>query len=316
MRPTRRPPALLLAAALANAASVPLQSDDRPCGHVFAYQVLLDRAGFSPGEIDGRLGPNTRRAIAAHQQVAGNPATGHLDCATWQALGGEGQPITTAYEITSEDAGGPFTPHIPDDLMAQAKLPALEYGSLLELLAERFHLSPRLLEELNPGITLEAGAVITVPDVTPFVARAPRPPAGARPDRTIDIAGSASALRVLDRDGRVLLVAPITSGSARDPLPRGTWQVTGIGWHPPFRYNPKLFWDANPADSKATIKPGPNNPVGVVWIDIDVPHYGLHGTPSPSLIGRAQSHGCVRLTNWDAARVAELVGPTSPVIIR
>ena len=94
----------------------------------------------------------------------------------------------------------------------------------------------------------------------------------------------------------------------------GTWKVTGVTWYPVFHYNPDLFWDANPQDDAVTIKPGPNNPVGVVWIGLDLEHYGLHGTPEPSKIGAAASHGCVRLTNWDAARVAALVQPGTPVV--
>ena len=111
-------------------------------------------------------------------------------------------------------------------------------------------------------------------------------------------------------------MAPVTSGSSHDPLPLGNWKVRSVSWMPEFHYNPELFWDAKATDTKATIKPGPNNPVGVVWIDINVEHYGLHGTPEPSRIGYTQSHGCVRLTNWDAARVAAFVGANTPVIFK
>jgi hypothetical protein len=124
------------------------------------------------------------------------------------------------------------------------------------------------------------------------------------------------ALTVTDPTGRVLFYAPVTTGSAHDPLPIGEWKVTGIFFNPKFHYNPELFWDAEPAHTKATIQPGPNNPVGVVWIDLSKDHYGLHGTPEPASIGRTQSHGCVRLTNWDALRVASLVKPGTPVIFK
>jgi lipoprotein-anchoring transpeptidase ErfK/SrfK len=125
-----------------------------------------------------------------------------------------------------------------------------------------------------------------------------------------------SALRVLRPDGSLIFFAPVTTGSEHDPLPPGNWKVKVVQWYPVFHYNPDLFWDADPRHSKAEIKPGPNNPVGVVWIGLDLEHYGLHGTPEPSRIGSTESHGCVRLTNWDAARVAMLVKPGTPVLFR
>jgi lipoprotein-anchoring transpeptidase ErfK/SrfK len=112
------------------------------------------------------------------------------------------------------------------------------------------------------------------------------------------------------------MFAPVTSGSEHDPLPIGQWKVTSINWMPPFNYNPDLFWDADPSHTKAQINPGPNNPVGVTWVDIDKEHYGIHGTPEPSKIGHTESHGCVRLTNWDAARLAALVAPGTPVTFK
>ena len=132
----------------------------------------------------------------------------------------------------------------------------------------------------------------------------------ARPaDITIEVSKADSALRATRADGTLVFFAPVSSGSIHDPLPPGNWKVTGVAWHPVFHYNPNLFWDAKPKDEKATIKAGPNNPVGVVWIALNLEHYGLHGTPEPGNIGHTESHGCVRLTNWDAARVAALVKP-------
>lgn len=180
----------------------------------------------------------------------------------------------------------------------------LSYTSPLEALAEKFHSSPMLLEKLNPGQRLAAGESITVPNV---ITEEPNSPPAQRPDVTVIVTKETGSLTVKSADGRVLLHAPVTVGSEHDALPIGTWKVTGVQLNPTFSYNPALFWDAEPSHSKAKIPPGPNNPVGVVWIDINKEHYGLHGTPRPSRIGYTESHGCVRLTNWDAMRVAKLV---------
>jgi lipoprotein-anchoring transpeptidase ErfK/SrfK len=288
-----------------------------PCGDAFAFEVLLDRQNFSPGEIDGKLGTNAAHAIAAVQTARGLEPTGDADCDTWHALGGDtsGAMLAT-YTIEKSDVKGPFAKKIPGDLVKQASLPALSYRSPLEQLAERFHVSPALLRRMNPRVPLRAGAEIKVPAVTPFDVDTKPPKEPSEPDVTIQVTRGDSALRAIRPDGTVILFAPVTTGSEHDPLPVGNWKVTSIDRHPAFHYNPELFWDANPKHSKATIKPGPNNPVGVVWIGLDLEHYGLHGTPEPSRIGYAESHGCVRLTNWDAARVASIVKPGTPVLFR
>lgn len=218
------------------------------------------------------------------------------------------------YQLTDADLAGPFLQsRLPDRLADQAALPALGYESALEALAERFHASPRLLRTLNPHPRLIAGATIRVPAVTPFdPAQKPVPDQGAG-ELIVTVSRSSNTLEVRRPDGSLVFFAPVSSGSEHDPLPLGSWKVNGTAWQPPFHYNPRLFWDAESTDTKAVIEPGPNNPVGVVWIDINVPHYGLHGTPSPALVGHAQSHGCVRLTNWDAARLASLVKPGTRV---
>ena len=302
-------------------------------------QVRLDRAGFSPGEIDGKPGSNTRKALAAFQRDAGLPVSGRPDTATLAALA-EAAPGDTvvAYQVTAGDVEGPFIGSMPDDMMEKAGLPALGYTSALELMSERFHASPALIESLNPGLALAAGATVQVPNVRPRP-DPPAPAAGAKggaqagtgaadkaaagkaagataPGVTVTVSKSERSLTVTGEDGRVLLYAPVTVGSVNDPLPIGDWKVTGVHRDPVFHYNPDLFWDADPAHAKAKIPPGPNNPVGVVWIDLTRPHYGLHGTPEPSTIGRTESHGCVRLTNWDALHVAALVAPGTPVLFR
>jgi lipoprotein-anchoring transpeptidase ErfK/SrfK len=280
---------------------------------ILATQVALDRSGFSPGEIDGKAGRNLQRALAAFQQSHQLPATGQMNDQTWKELataGGDGPPLVE-YATTDADIAGPFTPDIPAKLPDEAALDALNYRTPLEALAEHFHSSPALLQQLNPGAMFQrAGESLMVPNV----ASSPAPSAGS--EITVAVTKSTSALTVEDPSGRILFHAPVTSGSVHDPLPIGTWKVNGVQRNPKFHYNPELFWDATPGDRKATLQPGPNNPVGIVWIDLSKPHYGIHGTPEPSNIGHVESHGCVRLTNWDADRVAQWVKPGTKVVFR
>ena len=273
-------------------------------------QVMLDRAGFSPGEIDASMGTSTKRALDAFVKNGGDAKALPADA-------------VTTYKITEQDAAGPFTTAIPEDMVEKAKLPALGYASILEALGERFHASPNLLKRLNPGAKFASGEEIKVPAVTETV-QPVGPPRGRQSDAaaspqnpaatTVTVRKSTSDLVVVDGTGKILMYAPVTTGSQHDPLPIGEWKVTGVQRDPKFHYNPKLFWDADPSHSKATIPAGPNNPVGVAWVDITREHYGLHGTPEPATVGKTTSHGCVRLTNWDVTKLASLVRPGTKVV--
>jgi lipoprotein-anchoring transpeptidase ErfK/SrfK len=276
-------------------------------------QILLDRVSFSPGIIDGKGGDNTRKALAAFQEAHDLPTTGNLDQVTWdnlQAAGGG--TVLVAYTITPEDAAGPFY-RIPEKMEDKAKLPALGYSSLLEMLSERFHSTPEFLQKLNPQAKFAAaGEALRVPAVR---AVSTEKTAAAGNNLRIIVSKAKSTL-VVDNGDDLLFFAPVTSGSEHDPLPLGEWKVKGIARNPVFHYNPNLFWDAEPGDNKAKIPAGPNNPVGVVWIDLSKEHYGIHGTPEPRMIGKSTSHGCVRMTNWDALTVAALVKPGTPVLFQ
>jgi len=270
-------------------------------------QILLERAHFSAGQIDGKYGSNMRQAINGFQKARGLPATGKMDKATWGALDDGQQPLAQ-YTITDADIAGPYE-KVPESMADKAKLAALNFGSIEEALGERFRASPALLKQLNPGKDFSvAGEQITVPNMAGM---APLPPAAK-----LLVDRSDRVLMLLDAAGRTIAQFPSSTGSEHDPLPVGEWKINGVGRNPHFNYNPKLFWDANPGEGKARIAPGPNNPVGVVWIDLSIDHYGIHGTPEPASIGKTESHGCIRLTNWHAAEVAGLVKPGFPVILQ
>ncbi len=307
---------LLAASAAASAEDAPglvAATEDRAVREgeaaLLRLQILLDRARFSPGEIDGLAGSNQARALRGYQEAHGLAVTGEPDGATWEALERDASPVLADYTLTAADIDGPYV-ELPEDAMDKAKLEALGYTSLAEALGERFHASPALLRRLNPGLgTARAGDAIKVPAVATGTGL-PGKPARIVVDR------SESVLRVVDGAERTLAQFPASTGSEHDPLPIGDWKIVAVVEDPVFHYNPDLFWDADPSHSKAKLAPGPNNPVGTVWIDLSKPHYGIHGTPEPATVGKHQSHGCIRLTNWDAKALAALVDVSVPVTLQ
>ncbi|MEP6802313.1 MAG: L,D-transpeptidase [Acidobacteriota bacterium] len=275
-------------------------------GAVLRAQVLLARAHFSPGEMDARYGSTLKKVIAAFQKSRSLPETGEVDAATWTALNADAAPALIEAPIAPEDVAGPFQP-IPEDMAEKAKLPAMNFTSPLEGLAEKYHSSPDLLKRLNPGAAFDqAGQMLWVPNVA-----TPPPGKVAR----VVVSKEERSVATYDEQGRPVSWYPATIGSEHDPLPLGKWKILGVSRNPRFRYNPALFWDARPGEGKEWIPAGPNNPVGVAWIDLSKPHYGIHGSPEPSRIGKTESHGCIRLTNWDVWELQQMVSPGTPALL-
>jgi lipoprotein-anchoring transpeptidase ErfK/SrfK len=281
---------------------------------VLRVQILLNRALFSPGIMDGRWGKNSAEAVYWFQRREGLRATARVDSATFAALlaaAGDPDRFVVPYTVTAEDVAGPFTP-IPDDIYEHAKLDCSCYESLSEMLSERFHATPDLLARLNPGTDLDAlraGARIQVPNV-----RSPDAP-GTRVAKLV-VSGRGTYLHALDASGRVLYHFPATLGGRYSPSPTGDFRVTSVTRDPDWHYQPAILHGVDDDEPTAFIPAGPNVAVGTVWMALNQPHYGIHGTSEPQTIGYASSNGCVRLTNWDAEFLARHVRAGTPVEFR
>lgn len=338
-------------------------SEQRP---VMQAQVVLDRAGFMPGVVDGKMGMSTVNALKGFQEANSLEVTGKMDEATTQALKQwETIPATRVVTVPANWGSETYyaTPEEPED---QAKMQRLGYTSLDERLAERFHTTVEVLKALNPGgqpagAPVPAGTATRSPSSTPTptptatgTAFAPQPgptsvftagqqirvpnvgadriepgkvenagwlatlaslgvgTAQPKADRIV-VSKAGNTLKTYDSSGKLTAIFTVSSGSSQFPLPLGNWKINGKSFNPTYSYDPALIVGADKSDDKQKLPAGPNGPVGVVWIDLSKDHYGIHGTPEPQTIGRAQSSGCVRLTNWDAARLAQMVSGSTKV---
>lgn len=296
-------------------------------GTIFHAQVLLDKAGFSPGPIDGKPGISFDDAITGFQKSRGLPLSGKLDMPTRKALLQNRAPSTRMLRVTPEDLGGPYVNPTPTKAEDKAKLQFLAYRSPIEKLAEKFHTTPQTLAALNrPDAQLRPGAVLRFPNTLP-TSRSYQGLKGEHAKLFSDLNVDANQPKgnrvVVDKSERVLqvfdgerLVAqfPVSMGSKRDPLPLGTWKITTFSYLPPFAFQPDLLWYVSKDEKEQKLPPGPNGPVGVAWLDITKEHYGIHGTPEPQTLGRAESAGCIRMANWDVLRLSRMV-PTGTTAV-
>jgi lipoprotein-anchoring transpeptidase ErfK/SrfK len=271
---------------------------------VVRAQILLDRARFSPGEIDGVYGGDFEVAVKGYQESHGLKPTGIIDAEMWGLLNRDAGPVLLTYVITQADEKGPFLP-LPAEVQEKAKMKRLGFETPDEGLGEKFHISPKLLAELNPGKKLDAaGERITVPNVRRGVVGLALRVVVSKSKRTVIAYGAG---------GKELAQYPTTIGDSHDPLPIGHWTIVGIVHYPWFNWDPKLLWNVDKNLAKAELAPGPNNPVGAAWLGLSKANYGIHGTPDPGNIGHGVSDGCIRLTNWDVDELSHMVRRGTPV---
>jgi len=282
-------------------------SSAKPTPAVVRLEVLLARARFSPGEIDGKFGENAKKALRAYAEARQLPSSDVLTDEVWKSLQADDRPATASYTIAERDVAGPFLHKLPSKMEDMKDIPKLSFTSPREELAEKFHMSEQLLTLLNPGRHFDrAGEIIVV--VNTGSDEAP-----AKADR-VEVDKARQTVKLFDKSNALIGFYPATVGSEEKPSPTGTLKVTEISRNPTYRYNPAYHFKGVHSTKPFTIKPGPNNPVGTVWINLSAEGYGIHGTPEPGKVSKAESHGCVRLTNWDAERVAASVSKNTPVI--
>jgi hypothetical protein len=317
-------------------------------GGIFHAQVLLDVAGFPSGVIDGKKGMVFAKSVSGFQQAHNLPDTGQIDEATKTALLAQNREALVSVTLTPDQVAGPFVNPFPKKAEDQAQLAFMGYRNMLEEVAEEYHTTPDTIVAINgPDAKIGAGQTLKLPnvvaanqnydglkdDIKPWFARLNVDSGTVQGDYII-VAKKEGVLRVmkgtppaaaLTKDGgkgakysqptdmgqgQVIAQFPVTMGSSHDPLPFGIWKVTTYAFLPPFHYQPDLFWDAkDPEGGDKRLKPGPNGPVGLAWLDLTKEHYGIHGTPTPETIGRAESHGCIRLSNWDVLRLSRMLKP-------
>jgi lipoprotein-anchoring transpeptidase ErfK/SrfK len=268
---------------------------------IVALQTFLDREGISPGVIDGKMGSNVTKAISAWQDMTGETLDPNNSEDILERLRMSGGMAIVNYTITAADAAGPYVAAIPDDYSQKAQLPAMSFTSVTESLAERFHMDETYLKELNPGVDFTVpGSIIKVID--------PGKPKAGSVARIVAHKGIKQVF-AYDETGTLVAAYPATIGSSDTPSPSGIHTVERIALNPGYTYNPKINFQQGQNTQILQIPPGPNGPVGTVWIALSKPTYGIHGTPEPSKIGKTNSHGCIRLTNWDATELAKMVKP-------
>jgi lipoprotein-anchoring transpeptidase ErfK/SrfK len=285
-----------------------LPSKDRIAPLTIKVEVLLDRAHFSPGEIDGKLGENVGKALSAYSDAYGLPAGTNLTNEIWSMLSADTRPVLTNYVLTERDLKGPFLKKVPAKMEGLKGLKVVSYRNVSEALAEKFHMSERLLAVLNPRNKLDqAGQQIIVTNVIDETEKTKRSVA------RIEVDKGRQTVKAYSQAGDLLAFYPATVGSEEKPTPDGTLKIISVDPNPTYRYNPDYKFRGVKSKKAFVIGPGPNNPVGIEWIGLSEEGYGIHGTPEPSKVSKSESHGCVRLTNWDAVQLASMVKKGVPV---
>lgn len=284
-----------------------LGSGDRLNPLTVKLEILLDRANFSPGEIDGRRGENLDKALKAYSEAQGISGQNGLGPELWAKLTADSAPVLTTYRLTNSDIKGPFLEKIPAKLEDMKGLPSLGYRNAREKIAERFHMSEELLTALNPGVKFDQ------PQQEITVASVVQPQQKPAKASRVEVNKQAQTVKVFAESGDLLAFYPATVGSEEKPTPNGTLKVVSIDRNPTYRYNPEYKFKGVESASPFVIRPGPNNPVGSEWIGLSEKSYGIHGTPDPSKVSKSESHGCVRLTNWDVERLGKMLRKGVPV---